>query len=103
MDNLGTWLKKEWAYVQTMWSYLGFALREDKADAIKMADGTHPGMVAGKNMDNFWRIYKYPLIGAVVLIAVIFFIISLFKARHRPQYKDGRSSHHGINKYGERY
>lgn len=95
LDKIVTAIEKFGEHFSTMWSYLKFAVREDKADLAKPVNPDIP-REKNANLKNFINIYGLTLVG-------IFGISMIILSRLISRGTLPKKSHHGVNRYGERY
>jgi len=86
--NFSSWLV-------TNWKYLNTAIKLDQEDNEKAKSTGQPLAMPQGNIKNWFKLFGF---GTIILITSVFVIWEIIKPR--PSYT---KSHHGINKYGERY
>jgi hypothetical protein len=96
LEKLVTLIEKAGKHFSTMWSYFKFAVREDQADKKLSIETGSPVPNPNGNVKNWIKIFGVTAFGLIVL----FFVLIYKLTSHKPALK---KSHHGINKYGERY
>jgi len=99
IKGVGSLLDRAGAHLVKMFNYLKFCIAEDKKDIeMTITDGIQRKKYA--NLINFFKLFWVTL--AIILFAG-FFVLRMISINNRSTYKDGRKSHHGVNKFGQRY
>lgn len=97
LDKLITKIEQVGEYFHTMWSYLKFAVREDKADAeLRAHDPAHAEIEPNANLKNWVKVYGIVAAGLFILLFML--LSRLISKKSLP-----KRSHHGYNRNGERY
>ena len=89
-------IKKLWIHLVTMWEYFFTSLKLDQEDRERAASEGVKLPVFFGNLQNWFKIFGLTLF---VIIIIIFSLQGAVKPRKQKKYY----SHHGVNRYGERY
>jgi len=95
MEKFKAWLFGVWNKEVEAWRGLQEALSADKNKVPVLSSSGEPTIIT--NTEVWLRRFITPV---VVTFVGIFLIWSFFKEQARPKKK---YSHHGVNRYGERY
>ena len=80
-----------------MWKYFFTALEFDRQDKELSRSSGVPVPMPNGNLKNWFRIF------GITLLIIVIIIFGLWNIVIGPKTKKQKVSHHGINKYGERY
>jgi len=98
MGDFTGWLKKLWDIEVNAYHSLKTAIALDKNGTPVMVTDSKTGEKVAKTNVSIW--FKASLVPIIIFAVIVLFVWSFF---NKTNPRDKRISHHGINRYGERY
>lgn len=98
MGTIAEWFKKLWDIEVKAYHSLKTAINEDKTHIPVLVPNPITGQDEPKTHLQLW--FKTALVPIIIFAVVVLLVWSIFN-KNRPG--DKRKSHHGVNRYGERY